>query len=89
MTEHKVQHKADRVPQEVRLRYNIIIFRIKLSMLTPDYISLNFINKLLLYAERGLKSTDQRFSEAAVAFDSVIPAKSCPLMTQLSGCAAF
>ncbi len=33
-------------------------FRIKHSMLTPDHISLDFINKLSLCAELGLKLTD-------------------------------
>ncbi len=50
-------------------------FRIQHTVLTPDHISLIFINKLSLCAEPGLKSTDQRFSEAAVAFDSVMIAK--------------
>ncbi len=44
-------------------------------------MSLNFRNKLWLCAESGLKSTDERFSEAAVALDSVITAKSRSLMT--------
>ncbi len=50
-------------------------------MLTPDHISLNFINKPSLCAEPGLKSTDQRFSEATVKLDSVITAKSRSLAT--------
>ncbi len=45
-------------------------FRIKHSVLKPDHISLNFINKPSLCAESGLKSSDQKFSEAAVARDS-------------------
>ncbi len=48
----------------------------KHSVLTPDHISLNFINKTSLCEEPGLKSTDQRFSEAAITRDSEINAKS-------------
>ncbi len=47
----------------------------------PDHISLNFINKPSLCTEPCLKSTDQRFSEAADALNSVITAKSCGLTT--------
>ncbi len=89
MTEHNaaIEHRADRAGKEVKHKYNIktlqhlVNFRIKHSVLTSDHISLNFINKPSLCAEPGLKSTDQRFSEAAVAFDSVITARSCSLMT--------
>ncbi len=42
----------------------------------PDHISLDFINKPSLCAEPGLKSTDQRFSEAADTLDSEITTKS-------------
>ncbi len=47
----------------------------------PDHLSLSFVNKLTLCAERGLKSTDQRFSEAAVTPDSLITVKSHSLTT--------
>ncbi len=56
-------------------------FRIKHSLLTPDHISLSFINKASSCAESGLMSTDRRFLEAAVALDSEISAKSCSLAT--------
>ncbi len=56
-------------------------FRIKHSVLTPDDVSLNFKSKLSLCAEPDLKWTDQRFSEAAVALDSVITTKSRSLVT--------
>ncbi len=52
-----------------------VSFRIKHSVLTPVHISLNFINKSSWCAESDLKSTDQRFSEAAVTLDSIITAK--------------
>ncbi len=42
----------------------------------PDHILLNFINKMSVCAEPGLKSAGQRFSEAAIVNDSVITAKS-------------
>ncbi len=45
------------------------------------HISQNFINNPSLCAEQGLKSTDQRFSEAAVALDSVISVNSRSLAT--------
>ncbi len=54
-------------------------FRIKHSVLMPDYV--NFINKPSPCAEPGLKSTHQRFLEAAVAFDSVITVKSLSPVT--------
>ncbi len=47
----------------------------------PDQISLNFINRTSSFAEPGLKSTDQRFKEAAFARDSVITTKSHRLAT--------
>ncbi len=42
---------------------------------TPDHLSLNLFNKPSVCAEPVLKSTDQRFSEAAVTLDSVITTK--------------
>ncbi len=50
-----------------------VYFRIKHSVLTPEHILLNFINKHLLCAEPGLKSTDQRFSEAADTLNLILP----------------
>ncbi len=42
----------------------------------PDHILLNFINKMSICAEPGLKSAGRRFSEAAIVYDSVITANS-------------
>ncbi len=55
-------------------------FRIKHSVLTPDHVSLD---RTSVCVKPGLKSTDQRFSEAVVAHDSVIAAKSCSLATDM------
>ncbi len=64
-----------------------VIFKIKHSVLTQGHISLNFINKPSLCAEPGLKSTDQRFSEAVNAHDSLITLKSC--LSRNSSCPAL
>ncbi len=62
-----IQQRVDRAWQEVRHRTNIKTsswFSEKHSMLTPDHILFNFINKTSLRAVQGLKSTDQRFFRA-------------------------
>ncbi len=57
-------------------------FRIKNEkhfVLTPDQNLLNFIDKMSICVKPGLKSIDQRFSEATL---KTITAKSCSLVTQ-------
>ncbi len=86
------QFSTERIEQDRKSNTGITLkhlinFKIKHSVLTPDHISLNFINKLSFCAEPGLKSTDQMFSEAAVALNSGIITKShCLMRLQLSGC---
>ncbi len=60
---------------------HLVNFEMKHSLLMPNHISHNFINKLSLCAELGLMSTEQRFSEAAVEPDSLIAVESCSLTT--------
>ncbi len=79
MPEHNaaIQHEVDRLAQDI----DKLIFRIKHSVLMPDHVSLNSINKISLCAELCLRSTDHRFSEAAVTLDSVITVKCHSLAT--------
>ncbi len=70
------QHRTD-----IATLKHPVKFRIKYSMLTPDRISLNFINKPSLCAEPCLQSADQRFLEVVVTFDFVITAKSHSIVT--------